>query len=114
MRPPQLLKWLSKKDISPTAQYHLLNTRFKSVPWLGELERRARSYPDELSALLAECHFAYFSTRGSLLVPRVMEEIRGRSDLVVLTHEGCGRLKQLCIEEWALYHEFFGSGEDVL
>jgi hypothetical protein len=115
----EFLKRVSEKDVSLTAQYHLY-TRFKSVstklaPLLGELERRARSYPDELSALLAECHYAYFSMRKSLLVPRVVEEIRGldpgRSDLVELTREGCGYLKQLCTEEWALYHEFFGSGE---
>jgi len=38
----------------------------------------------------------YFPMCKSLLVPRVMEEIRdldpGRSDLVELTREGCGYL----------------------
>jgi len=82
------------------------------------LERPAQSYPNELSALLAECHYAYFSTRQSLLVPRVMEEIRGldpgRSDLVELTREASVYLKQFCTEEWALHCEFLGSGEDML
>jgi hypothetical protein len=119
----EISKRLSEKDVSSTAQYHLLYTRFKSVstkvaPLLGELERRSQSYPDELSALLAECHYAYFSMRKTLLVPRLMEEIRGldpgRSDLVELTREGCGYLKQLCTEEWALYREFFASGQDLL
>ena len=43
----------------------------------------------------------------------VMEEIRGldpgRSDLVELMRKGCG---YLCTEEWALYRDFFGNGED--
>lgn len=119
----EISKRLADKDISPTAQHHLLYTRFKSVagriaPLLEELERRSASYPDELSALLAECHQAYFSTRKALLVPRIMEEIRGldpgKSDLVELTREGCGYLKQLCKEEWSLYREFFTAGEDLL
>ncbi|KAG5642052.1 hypothetical protein DXG03_003723 [Asterophora parasitica] len=75
-------KRLSEKDVSPTAQMHLLYTRFNTVstqllPLLSELERRARSHPQELSALLQECHTAYFSARKSLLVGRIMEEIRG-------------------------------------
>lgn len=110
-------------DISPTAQHHLLYTRFKTVstrvaPLLGELERRAQSYPDELTALLAECHAAYLNTRKTLLVPRIMEEIRGldpaKSELVELTREGCGYLKQVCMDEWGLYREFFGTGEEGL
>ena len=79
--------------MSPTAEAHLLYTRFKSIskkvaPLLGELERRAHSYPDELSALLSECHSYYFSTRKGLLMPRILEEIKGldpsRSELVEL------------------------------
>lgn len=75
------------------AQYHLLYTRLKSVsskvsPLLRELELRAQKYPDELGSLLSECHSAYFSIRKSLLVPRIIEEIKGldpsRSDLVDL------------------------------
>ncbi|KAG6910079.1 hypothetical protein DXG01_013131 [Tephrocybe rancida] len=84
-------KRLYEKDVSPTAQMHLLYTRFKTVstqllPLLSELERRARSHPQELSALLDECHTAYFSARKSLLVGRIMEEIKGldpsRTELV--------------------------------
>ena len=72
---------------------HLLYTRFKSVssqlaPLLGELERRAKVHPDELSALLSECHSAYFSARKTLLVGRLTEEIKGldptRTELVEL------------------------------
>ncbi|KAH6906569.1 COG3 protein [Coprinopsis sp. MPI-PUGE-AT-0042] len=116
-------KRLFDKDVSQTAQGHLLYTRFRSVakkvsPLLGELERRARSYPDELSSLLSECHSAYFSTRKALLVPRIMEEIRGldptRSELVELTRTGCSYLKQLCTDEFNLYREFFSTAEDQL
>lgn len=72
---------------------HLLYTRFKTVstqlaPLLGELDRRAEAYPQELSALLSECHAAYFAARKSLLVSRLTEEIRGldpaRTELVEL------------------------------
>ncbi|KAA1475103.1 Sec34-domain-containing protein [Dentipellis sp. KUC8613] len=114
---------LSEKDVSTTAQMHLLYTRFTTVstqlaPLLGELERRARAYPDELAALLAECHTAYFSARKSLLVGRLTEEIRGldptRTELVELTRSGCSYLKQLCTDEFNLYRSFFSSGEDQL
>lgn len=72
---------------------HLLYTRFHTVsgplaPLLAELERRAQAHPEELSALLSECHTAYFSARKSLLVSRLMEEIKGldpaRTELVEL------------------------------
>lgn len=72
---------------------HLLYTRFRSVtsqlaPLLNELERRAAAHPEDLSALLSECHSAYFSARKTLLVGRLMEEIRGldptRTELVEL------------------------------
>jgi len=84
---------LSEKDVSATAQNHLLYTRFMSVssqlaPLLSEFERRAQTHPDELSALLAECHTAYFAARKSLLVNRLINEIRGldptRTELVEL------------------------------
>ncbi|KAF9050510.1 Sec34-like family-domain-containing protein [Panaeolus papilionaceus] len=119
----EVSKRLADKDISPTAQHHLLYTRFLSVsnrlsPMLGELERRAKSYPDELSALLDECRSAYFSTRKALVVPWVMLEIKGldaeRSELVELTRSGCGYLKQLCTEEFNLYRHFFSTAEDQL
>ncbi|KII92962.1 hypothetical protein PLICRDRAFT_37778 [Plicaturopsis crispa FD-325 SS-3] len=116
-------KRLSEKDVSPTAQMHLLYTRFQSVsaqlaPLLGELERRAQAHPDELSALLSECHAAYFSARKSLLVNRLAEEIKGldpsRTELVELTRAGCSYLKQLCTDEFNLYRAFFNTGEDQL
>lgn len=72
---------------------HLLYTRFGSVanrvvPYLRELECQAQAHPDELEALLSECHAAYFSTRKALLVGPLTEEIRGldpaRTELVEL------------------------------
>ncbi|KAH0584972.1 Conserved oligomeric Golgi complex subunit 3 [Termitomyces sp. J132] len=116
-------KRLYEKDVSPTAQMHLLYTRFKTVssqllPLLSELERRARSHPQELSALLDECHVAYFATRKSLLVSRITEEIKGldpsHTELVELTRAGCSYLKQLCTDEFELYRNFFTSGEEQL
>ncbi|KAG0700811.1 Sec34-like family-domain-containing protein [Suillus ampliporus] len=114
---------LSEKDVSSTAQMHLLYTRFRSVtsqlaPLLSELERRAEAHPEDLSALLSECHSAYFAARKGLLVGRLMEEIRGldptHTELVELTNAGCSYLKQLCTDEFNLYREFFNSGEDQL
>ncbi|PSS38005.1 hypothetical protein PHLCEN_2v145 [Hermanssonia centrifuga] len=116
-------KRISEKDVSMTAQMHLLYTRFTTVsnqlaPLLGELERRAAAHPDELSALLAECHSAYFSARKGLLVPRLTDEIKGldpsRTELVELTRTGCSYLKQLCTDEFDLFRAFFNSGEDQL
>ena len=113
----------STTEVSHTALTHLLYTRFLSVskslsPLLGELERRSITYPDSLTALLDECHSAYFSARKGLLVGRLTEEIRGldpgRTDLVELTRSGCGYLKQVCMDEFNLYREFFNSGEEQL
>ncbi|KAH9168251.1 Sec34-like family-domain-containing protein [Lactarius sanguifluus] len=114
---------LFEQDVSDTAQMHLLYTRFTTVsgqvsPLLGELERRARVHPDELGALLAECHAAYFSARKNLLVSRLTEQIRGldptRTELVELTRAGCSYLKQICTEEFDLYRTFFSSGKERL
>ncbi|KAH8119149.1 Sec34-domain-containing protein [Phellopilus nigrolimitatus] len=114
---------MSDKEVSQTAQMHLLYTRFQSVaaqvaPLLGELERRTWSHPEELSSLLSECHSAYFGARKSLLVGRLAEEIKGldpgRADLVELTRTGCSYLKQLCIDEFAIYRCFFDSGKELL
>ncbi|KAF9526898.1 Sec34-domain-containing protein [Crepidotus variabilis] len=119
----EISKRIIENDVSSTAQHHLLYTRFRTVatkvgPLLAELERRAQAYPDELGSLLAECHSAYFSTRRSLLVPRIMEEIKGldpgRSELVELTRSGCSYLKQLCTDEFNLYREFFSTAQGQL
>lgn len=133
-------KRMAEKDVSSTAQMHLLYTRFQSIstqvgPLLGELERRSLAHHEELSSLLAECHAAYFSTRKSLLAGRVAEEIRGLdpggADLVELvrqfrsgayayadetykTRSGCSYLKQLCTDEFTLYRCFFNSGRELL
>ncbi|KIM73172.1 hypothetical protein PILCRDRAFT_15481 [Piloderma croceum F 1598] len=71
---------ISEKGISQTAQRNLLYTRLRSVstplsPLLGELERRANAHPEELSALLVDCHSTYFGARKRLLVSRLVEEI---------------------------------------
>jgi hypothetical protein len=72
---------------------HLLYTRIRSVsaqlaPLLSELERRAQSHPAELSALLSECHTAYFTTRKTLLFGSLTDEIKSldpaRTELVEL------------------------------
>ncbi|KAJ8521822.1 hypothetical protein ONZ45_g1537 [Pleurotus djamor] len=119
----EIYKKLSEREVSATAANHLLYTRFRTVatqvaPLLGELERRSKNHPAELSALLAECHSSYFSTRKTLLSSRVAEEIRGldptRTELVELTRAGCSYLKQLCSDEFMLYREFFSTGEDQL
>ena len=88
----------TSQDVSPTAQSHLLYTRFATVaatlsPLLSELERRAAAHPASLSALLDECHAAYFSARRSLLVARIAEEVKGlepgRAEVVELVSHLC-------------------------
>ena len=79
--------------MSETAQTHLLYSKFVTAslqvaPLLAELERRAVAHPDDLSTLLTECHVSYLTARKSLLLGRLVEEIRGldpaKSELVDL------------------------------
>ncbi|KAH7339666.1 Sec34-like family-domain-containing protein [Rhizoctonia solani] len=116
-------KRMSETDLSSVAAHHLLYTKFQSLvpslsPLVMELENRALSHPDQLESLLSECHTAYLSVRRALLVPRVMEEIRGlqpgQSELIELTRVGCSYLKQVCTEEFNLFRKIFNSGEDKL
>jgi hypothetical protein len=69
---------------SSTAQMHLLYTRFRSVisqlsPLLSELEHCTEAHLEDLSALLSECHSAYFAVRKGLLVGHLMAEICGNT-----------------------------------
>lgn len=88
-----LSKSADHQSLSETAIQALVYTKFVTLassvrPLLAELEERVLATPEELSALLAECHTAWISTRQSLLGTRVAEEIGrmdpGRSDLIDL------------------------------
>lgn len=70
----------STKSLSDMALEALLYTKFTAVvqplrPLLYELEKRAISNPDEYSALLSECHAAWFAVRNALLSERVSQEV---------------------------------------
>jgi hypothetical protein len=72
------------QTLSETASQALLYNKFVTLsqsvrPLVAELEHRASVNPDELRALLSECHSAYISTRQSLLGARVSDEV-GRLD----------------------------------
>ncbi|KAG8953489.1 Golgi transport complex subunit 3 [Tulasnella sp. 424] len=126
---------LTSSEVSSATQTLLLYPKFQSAakalrPLITELEARAVRRPDDLSALLNECHAAYFSSRKQLITSRLIEEIqriiRGSEvqgigkgagptiDLVGLARAGCSYLKQLCSDEFNLYRHFFDSGEDKL
>ena len=112
---------------------------FRSVspqlaPLLRELERRVQIHPEDLSALLSDCHSAYFGARRSFVVGRLIEEIKkldprnkelvelasslisecAKPKMVLQTRLGCGFLKTLCVDEFNLYRVFFDSGEELL
>ena len=79
--------------MSETASQALIYTKFVSLsgalrPLIAELETRAVITPDELAALLAECHGAWMTTRQALMGSRVSNEVGrmnpGGSDLVDL------------------------------
>ncbi|KIO32314.1 hypothetical protein M407DRAFT_18876 [Tulasnella calospora MUT 4182] len=131
----EIHKRLTSSEVSSATQTLLLYPKFQSAakalrPLITELEARAARRPDDLSALLNECHAAYFSSRKQLITGRLIEEIqriiRGAEvqgigkgagptiDLVGLTRAGCSYLKQLCSDEFNLYRHFFDSGEDKL
>lgn len=73
-------KVADSQGISETAIQALLYTKFASLstslrPLLAELEHRVRTTPNELSALMGECHSAWVSTRQALLGNRVSSEV---------------------------------------
>ncbi|KAG8864493.1 Golgi transport complex subunit 3 [Tulasnella sp. 330] len=126
---------MGDKDMSLATQNLLLYAKFQATstalrPIIGELEVRAAKHPEELSALLGECHAAFFYARRQLITGRLTEEIRrmivesetgakSRSgpasiDLVGLTRSGCSYLKHMCMDEFSLFQAFFDSGEDQL
>lgn len=70
--------------MSETASEALIYTKFAALsialrPLLAELEHRVKITPNELSALLNECHTAWLSTRQQLMGGRVSDEV-GRMD----------------------------------
>jgi len=75
---------LAERAQSETAIQALLYNKFVTLshavrPLMAELEHRSSVNPDELRALLTECHSAYISTRHGLLGAKVSDEV-GRLD----------------------------------
>jgi hypothetical protein len=75
---------LAERAQSETAIQALLYNKFVTLshavrPLMAELEHRSSVNPEELRALLSECHSAYISTRHSLLGAKVSDEV-GRLD----------------------------------
>lgn len=67
--------------MSSATQNLLLYAKFQAAsaalrPVMAELEARAMKHPEELTALLGECHAAYFNARKQLITARLIEEIR--------------------------------------
>lgn len=94
-----------KQGVSETAIQALLYTKFASLsaslrPLLAELEHRVRATPNELSALIGECHSAWVSTRQALLGSRVNSEVARMepmtSDLVDLVN-AIGKVTSLAL-----------------
>ncbi|KPV74096.1 uncharacterized protein RHOBADRAFT_16425, partial [Rhodotorula graminis WP1] len=109
------------KDLSDAAFDALLYAKFSQpAPTLRillyELEKRALTDPDEYGSLLSECYAVWFAARGALLGPRLNEEVRRMdpvtAELVKLAKAGCAYLRGVCAQEWTLFREFFGGGED--
>jgi hypothetical protein len=126
---------LAERAQSETAIQALLYNKFVTLshavrPLMVELEHRSSVNPEELRALLSECHSAYISTRHSLLGAKVSDEVgrldprgSGLVDLVrapvifgadFQTRAGCSYLKQTCLDEFNLYKHIFLSGESQL
>ncbi|PVF97473.1 Sec34-domain-containing protein [Serendipita vermifera] len=114
---------LGEKSTSTLSVTHHLYSKFNGLanqvaPLLAEMEARATAYPSEVDSLLEECQTTFFTTRKYLLTPHIINEIKGldpvHSELVELTRSGCGYLRNLCEDEFALYRRFFNSGEDRL
>ncbi|GAA5941713.1 hypothetical protein JCM1841_005161 [Sporobolomyces salmonicolor] len=112
---------MTGKDLSETALHALLYSKFQAPSaslriLLVELEKRAELDPNEYEALRSECYQTWFTARVALLGPGLAEEVRrmdpAGSELIKLAKAGCNHLRGVCMAEWALYKQFFSTGEN--
>lgn len=113
---------ISGVNLSETALNALLYAKFSSLSnstkvFTVELEKRALRNPDEYGSLLTDCITAWTGVRRQLLGPTIAEEVRrmdpSNSDLVKLARSGCAYLRNVCMNEWNLFREFFAySGQE--
>lgn len=112
----------SSTSLSEPALNALLYSKFTTMSHISrvllfELEKRGAAEPDEYGSLLNECLSTWFSVRTQLVGPRIQEEVRrmdlsnvqANTDVVKLTREGCGYLRNVCQSEHALFREFFSQ-----
>jgi hypothetical protein len=109
-------------NLSETALKALLYAKFTTLStstkvFVVELEKKALKNPDEYGSLLSECINAWTGVRRQLLGPIIAEEVRrmdpSSSDLVKLARSGCAYLRNVCMNEWTLFREFFAySGQE--
>ncbi|KAG9299881.1 hypothetical protein G9A89_005410 [Geosiphon pyriformis] len=116
---------ISKKTnqtLSTISQKALFYGKFLSLaPKLkirvNEIEKRCPAHR-EYASLLSDCYNAYFSVRQQLLIPVIVAQIQdlspGTQDILTFTRNGYGYMKNLCLEEYSLFYEFFTTGEDDL
>ncbi|GAA5916133.1 hypothetical protein JCM5296_007314 [Sporobolomyces johnsonii] len=112
---------MTGKDLSETALHALLYAKFQAPSTslrilLVELEKRAELDPNEYEALRSECYQTWFTARVALLGSGLAEEVRrmdpAGSELIKLAKAGCNHLRGVCMAEWALYKQFFSTGEN--
>lgn len=113
---------VSGVNLSETALNALLYAKFTTLStstkvFIVELEKKASKNPDEYGSLLSECISAWTGVRRQLLGPSLAEEVRrmdpSNADLVKLARSGCAYLRNVCMNEWNLFREFFAySGQD--
>ncbi|GBB87592.1 hypothetical protein RclHR1_14060001 [Rhizophagus clarus] len=116
---------IAKKNnqiVNSTVQTALFYVKFKAIApklkeLVNEIEKRCPAHREYYS-LLNDCYNAYFSVRQQLLIPVIYTKIQELEptgqDVLSFARNGYAYMLNLCSDEYALFYNFFSTGEDDL
>ncbi|KAF9365491.1 Golgi transport complex subunit 3 [Mortierella sp. NVP85] len=116
---PVLAKGETLKQATVTALFYV---KFKAIApplraLIAELEKRCVSHK-EYNSLLNDCYNCYFSVRqqhlSSMIISMIQDMGPSQQDKLKFARSGLAYLTSVCMEEYALFYNFFNTGEEEL
>ncbi|KAF7728396.1 Golgi transport complex subunit 3 [Apophysomyces ossiformis] len=97
--------------------YEIYKLGNATKPLTSQVEKRCEGHK-EYQTLHRDMLNAYFQIRQQLLSPVITRKIQqlgpNAGDLIKFAQDGCAYMMNLCSDEFALFYNFFQSGEDEL